>query len=719
MNPEKIGRYEIKSELGRGGMATVYLAYDPRFEREVALKILPREFLHDPQFRIRFEREAKTIAALEHPAIVPVYDVGEEDGQPYFVMRYMNGGSLADRIKQGTIALSESAKIMERLCPALDEAHEKSIIHRDLKPGNILFDKSGQPYVSDFGIAKVTQNTSTVTGGAIIGTPAYMSPEQAQGDKIDGRSDIYALGVILFEMLTNRQPYEADTPMAVVVKHITDPIPHILDSNPQLPAQVEVIIERAMAKNRDDRFQTCGELADNLNALLHGGTLQFSKTESNATKIGSAPKTQSKGSMSATQMAGTKIALKAERDQFQPEAKSSSFPWTLIAIVGIVIFGLIAAGGLYLAGLGPFAPAPTNTATLQPPTATAEIIIPTNTVEVIAPTETATNTPEPTATFTPEPINIIIGGADTVAFIANNDVWIMNIDGSEIKQLTNDGAPKSDLQWMPDGKTLVFISSKNLNTVEADTGKFDTLTSFRNASFFEAFRISPDGKQVAISLNRELFIVPFDLNAIRAAGSKSDLLAMKGCLAHKGSTNAAVQVKDFRWYDDSTTIAWLFNGVLEDGRPGDIIRVHDISSCNPDTTYIDDEVPGTRFDMESYGSNPIIPDFDFDGSLLFLLQSAKRNEGWGYLYEYDAELHKAKRLEPFGAGACCFRDARWSPDKNFIFFAFQDINTNAAQFYYIRYSDIGTGATFTPIPMEGFTFTKPKEAPQPALHAAP
>ncbi len=226
---------KIKSELGRGGMATVYRGYDPRFEREVAVKVLPRELLHaDPQFRLRFEREAKIIAQLEHSAIVPVYDVGEADGQPYFVMRYMNGGSLSDRIKAGVMTIDEAARILGTIAPGLDEAHSKGIVHRDIKPSNILFDKRGNPYISDFGIAKLTQaQAGNVTGSAIIGTPAYMAPEQAQGEEIDGRADIYALGIILYEMVTGKQPYEADTPMAVAIKHITDPVPHILDCQSQ------------------------------------------------------------------------------------------------------------------------------------------------------------------------------------------------------------------------------------------------------------------------------------------------------------------------------------------------------------------------------------------------------------------------------------------------------------------------------------------------------
>ncbi len=202
MSFDRIGRYEIKAELGRGGMATVFHAYDPRFKRDVAVKVLPREFLHDLTFRERFEREAQTIAALEHQAIVPVYDFGEEEGQPYLVMRYMPGGSLADRLAQGALSIQGVAQILTRLAPALDKAHSQGIIHRDLKPANILFDDEDNPYLSDFGIAKLVEATAALTGSAIIGTPAYMSPEMAKGEEVDGRSDVYGMAVLLFEMLT-------------------------------------------------------------------------------------------------------------------------------------------------------------------------------------------------------------------------------------------------------------------------------------------------------------------------------------------------------------------------------------------------------------------------------------------------------------------------------------------------------------------------------------
>jgi serine/threonine protein kinase len=269
MTPEKIGRYQVEGEIGRGGMATVYKAYDPRFERNVAIKVLPREFMHDPEFRARFNREAKTIATLEHPAIVPVYDYGEDDGQLYLVMRYMPGGSLADKLENGPLSIEECAEILQRLGSALDRAHSQNIIHRDLKPGNVLFDQYGDAFLADFGIVRVTGSDSNLTAsGSLVGTPMYMSPEQVYGDKeLDGRSDIYALGVILFQMLTGHLPYEADTPAKLMMKHILDPVPDILSQRPDLPPEAEVVVSKALAKERDDRFETASDFSSALSTI--------------------------------------------------------------------------------------------------------------------------------------------------------------------------------------------------------------------------------------------------------------------------------------------------------------------------------------------------------------------------------------------------------------------------------------------------------------------
>ncbi|MFO7681508.1 MAG: protein kinase [Chloroflexota bacterium] len=274
MLPEKIGRYGIKAELGRGGMSTVYLAHDPHFDRDVAVKLLPHELLHHGSFRRRFDREAKIVASLEHPAIVPVYDFGEESGQPFLVMRFMAGGSLTDRLIQGALSIQETSRIVFRLASALDEVHRKGVVHRDLKPSNILFDQRNEPFISDFGTATYTfEHTKLTETGGAVGTPAYMSPEQIQGASVlNGRSDIYSLGVILFEMLTGQHPFQTNTPLGLAVKHIFEPIPSIREMLPDLPVEGQKIIATAMAKNPEDRYQTAGELADNLREIIQNSS---------------------------------------------------------------------------------------------------------------------------------------------------------------------------------------------------------------------------------------------------------------------------------------------------------------------------------------------------------------------------------------------------------------------------------------------------------------
>jgi serine/threonine-protein kinase len=271
MSSKKIGRYEIRSELGRGGMATVYLAYDPVLEREVALKVLPTYFAHEPEFSARFAREAKTVAALEHNAIVSMYDYGEDGEWPYFVMQLMKGGSLKEKIEQGPLSMAEAAKILKRIGSALDRAHSRNLIHRDLKPGNILFNEDGDAYLTDFGIVKIVEGSDNYTQtGNTLGTPAYMSPEQARGvEGIDGRSDIYALGVILYEMLTGDVPYKSDTTLGQAMMHVMDPLPEILSVNPDLPPVIDEIIKKAMAKEKENRYATTGELAETVEAVAN------------------------------------------------------------------------------------------------------------------------------------------------------------------------------------------------------------------------------------------------------------------------------------------------------------------------------------------------------------------------------------------------------------------------------------------------------------------
>ncbi|MEL6306722.1 MAG: serine/threonine-protein kinase [Chloroflexota bacterium] len=263
-----LGPFTILEEIGRGGMATVYSAMQHSMNRKVAVKILPRHFMHDPDFIERFEREVEVISALEHPHILPIYDYGEADGVPYIAMRYLGGGSMAQMIRRGTVPLKELVKPFDQITQALDYAHQQGIIHRDLKPGNIMLDEYGNAYLSDFGIARVMG--SNLTGSAIIGTPAYMSPEQAHGQNIDARSDIYAMGIVLFELITGREPFQAETPMSLLLMHINEPIPPISKYREGVPEIVQDVINTAVAKDPDQRYASAGALSEAFKEALQG-----------------------------------------------------------------------------------------------------------------------------------------------------------------------------------------------------------------------------------------------------------------------------------------------------------------------------------------------------------------------------------------------------------------------------------------------------------------
>lgn len=251
-------------------MAVVFLARDPAFERQVAIKVLPPQFTHDPQFRGRFEREAKVIAGLEHPYIVPVYDYGEEGQQPYIVMRFMPGGTLADRIAGHPMPLDQIALIVQRLAEAVDAVHRHGIVHCDLKPSNVLFDVEGRAFLSDFGIAKLLEGTPNLANSPLIGTPAYMSPEQCVGGTpLDGRSDIYSLGLILYEMFAGRHPY-GDEDMStgeMMRKQISEPPPPLEVDRLGLPGEVNSILAWALAKQPEARYATAGMMARALTTL--------------------------------------------------------------------------------------------------------------------------------------------------------------------------------------------------------------------------------------------------------------------------------------------------------------------------------------------------------------------------------------------------------------------------------------------------------------------
>jgi serine/threonine protein kinase len=264
-----LGKYEIGALLGEGGMAQVYKGRQTALKRDIAIKLIHTHLIDQQGFIERFQREAQLIAALRHPNIVQVYDFDTQDGIFYMVMEFIDGLTLSAKLGQlraqnTLLSLSQVSDLLQSLSNALDYAHAQGMIHRDIKPGNVMFTSKGQPVLTDFGLAKIVGGTSQNTSSLVVGTPMYMSPEQAYGESGDARSDIYSLGVMLFELTTGVPPFQGNTPLSILIKQVNEPLPSPRKINPNLPEAVEQIIVKATAKKPDDRYQTCGELAEAL-----------------------------------------------------------------------------------------------------------------------------------------------------------------------------------------------------------------------------------------------------------------------------------------------------------------------------------------------------------------------------------------------------------------------------------------------------------------------
>jgi len=342
---KQFGQYQIVEPLGEGGMAAVYKAYQPAMERFVAVKVLPRQMASSDEFLARFRREAKLLAQLQHPHILPVFDYGEADGYPYIIMPFVRSGTLTELLKKGRLPFSEVRRIMIQIGNALSYAHARGMIHRDIKPSNVLIDEQGNCLLSDFGLARMADASVKLTSsGAVMGTPAYMSPEQGAGSTVDRRSDIYSLGIILYEMVTSRVPYVAETPIAVVFKHIQDPLPSARNFNPALPESIELILLKALAKSPEDRFQFAEDfvhaiqlaipeqdIAEKTSAAPTVLTRSIFPDEGTNTELKSISNEESEASPGATGMINT-------------EAKPSRFRlWVIagsgaLALVALIIF---------------------------------------------------------------------------------------------------------------------------------------------------------------------------------------------------------------------------------------------------------------------------------------------------------------------------------------------------------------------------------------------
>jgi hypothetical protein len=418
-----INQYHILAEIGRGGMATVYRAYQPAMGREVAVKILPHQFAHDPTFLARFEREVQIAARVQHPRILPVYDAGEHVGQPYIVMAYMPGGTLEDWIRASEgkgLPLDDALRIVSQVAEGLDALHSQGIVHRDLKPSNILLDEHGDCFLSDFGVAQLLEATAHLTGTGLVGTPGYMAPEAFQHGQTGASSDLYALGIIAWEMLAGRHPFEAETPAQWMRAHIEKAVPDIRRTRPDLPPDVNAVLQVATAKDPARRFANAGQMA-----------------------------------------AALRQAIAARPRPGKRPVRRPAWLWAVVGagLVGVLALGLL--GGLLLLGGSKAGADPTPTPP-QPPTAAPATHEPTTT-----PSSQPADTP--TAVVTSVSIPIIGGGTGILGFNANGFGYTIDVScvlaggvgcdpNPHILPVVGGVNPLFGY-WTPDNTSLVFEAS--------------------------------------------------------------------------------------------------------------------------------------------------------------------------------------------------------------------------------------------------------------------
>jgi ligand-binding sensor domain-containing protein/tRNA A-37 threonylcarbamoyl transferase component Bud32 len=505
---QNLGPYRIIDQIGQGGMATVYKAYHAAMDRYVAIKVLPRQLAESPEFVGRFQQEARTIANLEHPHILPVHDYGESEGITYLVMRFLDAGTLKERLQGSAPSLAEIDRIFIQLADALAYAHDHGVVHRDLKPSNVLVDARGNLFLTDFGIAKLLEASPQFTStGAMIGTPAYMSPEQAQGQKVDQRSDIYSLGIILYEMVTGRVPYEAETPLAVVLKHLNEPLPLPSSVKPDIPPSLERVILKALSKNPDDRFSSVAE-------FLTAWKEAFNRAQSEAGTV-SPPlrsgdlrrSTPPAPTEPATTMAASTVPAASAPTVAAPPAarKGSMLPWIIGGVGAVIVVAAVIAVGVAI--LGPKIGNVVAATATRAPTSTTSVQ-PTSGAATPAPGETAVPATEPAAAgglispASPAPATAwtswaasndvyssVVVGDQVIAWGAGGITVWSRADGALLRRfLPQDGLPASNVYavlvdeekralWAATDEGLGFFDGKGWTIYNQDDGLDSSTTT--------------------------------------------------------------------------------------------------------------------------------------------------------------------------------------------------------------------------------------------------
>ncbi len=765
-------RYQIQSLIGQGGMASVYKAYDPNLRRAVAIKVIHPHLSNNQEFFRRFEEEATAVAHLRHPNIVQMYDFNHDGDLYYMVMEFVVGETLQTRLKRlnsskRRLSVREVISFTADICDAAYYAHQRGMIHRDIKPANIMLDVDGKAILMDFGIARMVGASQHTATGAVLGTAMYMSPEQIQGLHTDARADIYSIGITLFEMLSGKPPFEADSAMTLMMMHLNDPIPDLNELKPPTPPELVAITTKALAKNRDERYQTASDMANALRKLQDQPQktplivaqpseslpqspevtfIEAAVIKDTGETIIEAPgaitpaKEPSKPAAAAVKPAPAQPEYQptlveqviqpvqqAARPVAEavPERKSvegkKSKAW--IAILLVLLLLIVGGGGYFaytnLLGGGLFSPGPSPTAesgTLLPLAGTSAATL--EATPTLQPSATITVIPSSTPTEAPTatPAPIVIGGADKIAFFSGKNVWVANLDGSELTQLTQDNTQKTYLRWLPDGQGLTYISGKCIESVSL-SGEISQIACFNNSNVLEGFEVSPDGTQVVIGLDSQVYLVPFDLEKLSTAHSHDSLSALATCGNMAPYTRNTARYA--RWSKDSKRWA-LVAQVPYNGVRADIVAVFPVDTCYADNyAAFEIQFPPPHFTYPGYEQYPQIQDLGFDGTSLFAFHGIVRNDAFGDLHLFNMDTFTFSGAVNPVNNTCCYRDAEFSPDGSYLVFAFQDITLGQAsttRLYYIPFGSIGTGASYEPLPLP--EITDPRERPQPVLRPA-
>ena len=515
----QLGKYEITELVGQGGMATVYKGYQPDIDRFVAIKVLPPHPGRDPNFDDRFRLEARTVAQLQHPHILPIHDYGTDGEIIYLVTPYLDGGSLKDLIDEGAIPVAETEKLLRQIASALDYAHRRGVIHRDIKPDNILLDSEGNAMLADFGIVKILEGDTGLTAtGGVLGTPAYMAPEQSQGTGVTPQADIYALGVIVYEMLAGQQPFQADTPMQVMLKHITDPVPNISDVRDSLPQALSPVMMRVLAKNPEDRYQSASEFSQAFLRAMHNNepflTDTRSQTPTRETVMDPteavpqmAPPAMTSSTMTPSSVQGPIVVQ--EIPSARPASAGGVNTNTVIIVAGMAIIALLAVIVVLLVVNSNGRGTTTVLAPTQaPPTATA---IPATQPVLIVPTSPGVKNfgtlSFSTTAALGDTVNVQVNGLEQPPSGREFALWLKNTSDDSILPigtLNVDGLGNGIHQFVDsEGRDLptlfnaMLITGENENEV-GDAPSGDVIYSGMNPdnvrdALYEIFMSSPEG----------------------------------------------------------------------------------------------------------------------------------------------------------------------------------------------------------------------------------